>query len=126
MTVSQKPEFLPCPFCGHDEPHFFPPTHSKTDPYDPADRSFAMARCMGCFTDVPGDNFDYTMKSAIKAWNTRDDVSHRVVAVHGKFHFEKHPPMLTVYIDGELVIYSIKDEAGNKIEGSNSTISGVD
>lgn len=56
-----------CPFCGSKKA--MPLSADRNS----QERLFPIVRCMGCFTDVPGDNDDFTYgaKSAIKAWNTR-------------------------------------------------------
>ena len=72
---TQKPELLPCPFCGNDNISLFPPTCRENDVYDPNGRAFPIARCYGCFAEAAGDNWDHTpgSLSAITAWNTRAD-----------------------------------------------------
>jgi hypothetical protein len=57
----------PCPFCGSAKAMPLPADR------DSEERLFPIVRCMGCFTDVPGNNDDFSFdaKSAIKAWNTR-------------------------------------------------------
>ena len=64
-------ELLPCPFCGSERHMNLSPTCDRTTPYNPHDRAFPIIRCLGCFTDVPGENFDATGKSASAAWNRR-------------------------------------------------------
>jgi len=69
-------ELLPCPFCGYEKHMVLSPNCTKTDPYDPGDRAFPVIRCGGCFTDVPGDNWDFNGASAVKRWNTRVGKTH--------------------------------------------------
>lgn len=61
--------------CAHcettKEPMAFPPTCKKNDSYNPAERAFPVVRCVGCYAQVPGKDWDYSCKSAIAAWNTR-------------------------------------------------------
>lgn len=64
-------KLLPCPFCGSDEPMMLGPTCDRNTPYNPADRAFPIIRCGGCFTDVPGKDFDASCKSAAERWNNR-------------------------------------------------------
>lgn len=62
---------LPCPFCGSGNHSIFPPSCKKTDPYNPADRAYPIVRCSRCFTEVPGDDWDFSTKSAVERWNAR-------------------------------------------------------
>jgi len=60
-------DLKPCPFCGHDIARVYPA--NRNDPH----RIYPLIWCMGCFTDVPGKNDDYSEAgvSAIAAWNRR-------------------------------------------------------
>lgn len=65
-------ELKPCPFCGTEGNHYvLGPTCRRSDPYDPNSRAFPIVRCAGCFTDVPGKDWDISNASAIEAWNRR-------------------------------------------------------
>jgi len=64
-------ELKPCPFCGSDRLMVLPPTCDRDTPYSAADRAFPVVRCSGCYTDVPGKDFDASSKSAVEAWNRR-------------------------------------------------------
>lgn len=61
----------PCPFCGSNVQYQLGPTCQKDDPYDPNSRAFPIIRCGGCFTDVPGRDWDNYGRSAIEMWNRR-------------------------------------------------------
>ena len=56
-------ELLPCPFCGNSKIGLYGPTHEIDDPYNPADRSFPIARCLNCYAEAAGQNDD---RSAMK------------------------------------------------------------
>lgn len=64
-------ELKPCPFCGSDRLMVLPPTCDRDTPYSAADRAYPVVRCSGCYTDVPGKDFDASSKSAVEAWNRR-------------------------------------------------------
>jgi len=64
-------ELKPCPFCGSDRFMVLPPTCDRNTPYSAADRAYPVVRCSGCYTDVPGKDFDASSKSAVEAWNRR-------------------------------------------------------
>ena len=61
----------PCPFCGHEDASFLPPTCTQRDDYDSGDRAFQLLRCMGCYLDFPGLDWDFSGQSAARMWNTR-------------------------------------------------------
>lgn len=61
----------PCPFCGSVKQMVLGPTCQRNDEYDPNTRAFPIIRCGGCFTDVPGTDWDNSGNSAIEAWNRR-------------------------------------------------------
>lgn len=67
MNTKNAPELLPCPFCGCKKALLLPATQGSTE------RCFPKVRCGGCFTDVAGENDDYSeaAKSAVVMWNTR-------------------------------------------------------
>lgn len=65
--------FKPCPFCGSANQTMIGPTCDRNTPYDPNDRAFPIVRCFGCITDVSGQDFDASGKTAIEAWNRRSD-----------------------------------------------------
>lgn len=69
----EKMELKPCPFCGSEKVSLLPPTCKPSDPYNPADTLYPIARCGGCYTDVPGKNEDYSsdQRTAREAWNRR-------------------------------------------------------
>jgi hypothetical protein len=77
-------ELKPCPFCGSDKHMLLSPTCDRSTPYNPADRAFPVVRCGGCYTDVPGRDFDACGKSAIEAWNRRAAISDQERAVEVK------------------------------------------
>lgn len=64
-------ELKPCPFCGCPRILTMAPTCKRNDPYDPADRAMPIARCLECFAEALGENWDATCDSAIAAWNRR-------------------------------------------------------
>lgn len=68
-------ELKPCPFCGSDRLMVLPPTCDRNTPYSAADRAYPVVRCSGCYTDVPGKDFDASSKSAVEAWNRRAALS---------------------------------------------------
>jgi Lar family restriction alleviation protein len=68
-------DLKPCPFCGSEKQNVFPPTCTIDDPYDPADRAYPIVSCYGCFTDVPGKDWDRSQKTAVEKWNTRAALS---------------------------------------------------
>jgi hypothetical protein len=69
-------DIKPCPFCGEAKKiAMFPPTCRNGDPYDPLDRAFPSIRCMTCYIDVPGKDWDHSGKSAWEHWNHRHSPS---------------------------------------------------
>jgi len=64
-------ELKPCPFCGSEKHMAFPPTCDRNTPYNPNDRAFPIIRCGGCFTEVPGKDWDASCKTAGERWNDR-------------------------------------------------------
>jgi hypothetical protein len=66
-------KLLPCPFCGSEKHSVLPPTCDKNTPYNPNDRAFPIVRCGGCFTEVPGKDWDASCKTAGQRWNDRVD-----------------------------------------------------
>lgn len=76
MSGTDMPELLPCPFCGSDRLHAFPPTCHQSTPYDPKDRMYSIVMCMNCSAYAAGKNNDgprddRSTTSAIERWNTR-------------------------------------------------------
>lgn len=74
--MTEIAELKPCPFCGGENPFLLTPTCTQRDPYNAADRAFPVIRCLCCFTEVPGKNWDHKGKTAVEAWNRR--VIHKV------------------------------------------------
>jgi Lar family restriction alleviation protein len=64
-------ELKPCPFCGSNAISLFNPNCTPESKYCPTDHAYPLVRCQGCFTEVPGKDWDYSGDTAIKAWNTR-------------------------------------------------------
>lgn len=64
-------KLLPCPFCGSEKHMVLGPTCDRSTPYNPNDRAFPMIRCGGCYTDVPGKDWDSSGLTAVEAWNRR-------------------------------------------------------
>jgi hypothetical protein len=64
-------DMKPCPFCGSGNQTMLGPTCQRHDEYDPNTRAFPIIRCGGCFTDVPGTDWDNSGNSAVAAWNRR-------------------------------------------------------
>lgn len=83
-------ELKPCPFCGSDKHMLLSPTCDRSTPYNPADRAFPIIRCGGCYTDVPGRDFDASGKSAVEAWNRRSALSDQERAVEVKPLLDPH------------------------------------
>ena len=63
----------PCPFCGHEDASFLPPTCTRRDDYDSGDRAFPLLRCMGCYLDFPGPDWDFSGQIAARMWNARTE-----------------------------------------------------
>ena len=63
----------PCPFCGGVEISTYSPTCKNTDDYNPDDRAFPVARCLSCYAEVWGSDWDQSsdQRTARAAWNTR-------------------------------------------------------
>lgn len=70
-------ENLPCPFCGGEKQMLLAPTCTQRDAYNPNDRAFPVIRCLGCYTDVPGEDWDHRGMTAWGAWNRRAILSER-------------------------------------------------
>lgn len=75
MTFDAK-ALGPCPFCGGENATLFPPTCDRKSLYNPADRAAPMVRCMGCYAEAVGTDWDATGKSAVTAWNRRASLPH--------------------------------------------------
>lgn len=69
--MTDKRELLPCPLCG-GVAHRMPPTASINDPIKDGGRLYPIVRCLNCYCEVGGNNYDETMHSAIDKWNNRD------------------------------------------------------
>lgn len=67
--MTDKPELLPCPFCG-GEAYSWPPTTRIN--YSGEEISFCtLVTCTDCGVDVSSNDYDETMHSAIDKWNDR-------------------------------------------------------
>ncbi len=81
MTASPTPREMaemnlePCPFCGGIDILVIPPNCKRDDPYDTGDHAMPIARCLGCYAEATGENWDATCDSAIAAWNRRASLS---------------------------------------------------
>lgn len=82
MTKITEAAVSPCPFCGSIDITILKPTVEKV---------FPVARCMRCFADVPGENWDKLGMSAVNAWNRRAAAPHAPTpdAVQAAVAFEK-------------------------------------
>lgn len=60
-------ELRNCPFCGGERVQVYAAVRNSQE------RIYPIARCMGCYLDLPGKNDDYSYdgKTARAAWNTR-------------------------------------------------------
>lgn len=85
-------KLLPCPFCGSEKHMVLPPTCDRSTPYNPADRAFPIIRCGGCFTDVPGKDWDNSGNSAVELWNRRKANSELLALVYQYRDDLRHPP----------------------------------
>lgn len=72
MDTQEGEKLLPCPFCGSASVRTFAPTCKRGSEYDPTDRAFPIVRCMDCFAEACGENWDNKCKTAINSWNLRD------------------------------------------------------
>jgi len=75
MTATPAPRakdaLKPCPFCGSCQAFPMGPTCTRTTPYSPADRAYPIVRCLSCYAEAAGKDWDETGRSAIAAWNRR-------------------------------------------------------
>lgn len=62
---------VPCPFCGADSPMVFEPTCNRRSKYNPTDRAAPVVRCLSCYAEAFGEDWDATCRTAIAAWNRR-------------------------------------------------------
>ncbi len=115
MTTPHDKALKPCPFCGSTDHMVLPPTCDLDSPYDPNDRAFPIIRCMRCFIDVPGKDFDASGKTAIDHWNRRAPIPE---ARNGdgwcqpNYGGEIHPrKFMVVYEDAEMGNAVFDDEA---------------
>lgn len=70
--MTDKRELLACPLCGGVALDL-PPTASINDPIKDGGRLYPIVRCLDCYCEVGGDNYDETMHSAVDKWNNRCD-----------------------------------------------------
>lgn len=71
MTTEAEKALEPCAHCGSENMMVLGPTCTKASEYDPADTAFPRVRCMSCGCEVPGKDWDASLKSAIAGWNRR-------------------------------------------------------
>lgn len=80
MTATHQ---KPCPFCGSTNIMLFPQNGDLYDPDQRGDRTFPIARCLGCFAEAAGEDHDgksrhargiRSTETAAKAWNRRVEV----------------------------------------------------
>jgi len=69
MTADRTPPLLPCPFCGSTKVQALARTCDRGTPYNPADRSYPVVRCV-CGAEVAGKDWGEP-DTAITAWNRR-------------------------------------------------------
>lgn len=110
MPTNITPEIMPCPFCGSEKHMLLTPTCTKDSPYDPNDRAFPMIRCMGCYVDVPGKDWDHNGKTAREAWNRRAALA----AVEPK-PVSIHTALQTAYLRGA-EWYRENDDFGHMLQ----------
>lgn len=100
-------ELKPCPFCGSDRLMVLPPTCDRNTPYSAADRAYPVVRCSGCYTDVPGKDFDASSKSAVEAWNRRAALSDKQAGEVKTKPLEWEGELGTEYAASILGLYSV-------------------
>lgn len=91
----------PCPFCGSTKLTLLTPTCTKRDAYDPNTRAFPMIRCGGCFTDVPGRDWDQRGDTAWEHWNRRSDLSDIAEPVQDTWFTDPALPVMALSGDAE-------------------------
>lgn len=70
----------PCPFCGGDA-FEYKPTAKKGDDYVEWTRFYPIAMCDSCNANIAGVDHDWTCKTAVVKWNTRnnDDMKAKII-----------------------------------------------
>lgn len=81
--MTDKRELLPCPFCG-GVAHRMPPTASINDPIKDGGRLYPIVRCLDCYCEVGGNNYDYLAHSAADKWNNRTHYSELLGNMSGR------------------------------------------